>query len=100
MERIHQDDKHWKFSVADVEERGHWDEYMRAYEDALSTTSTKWAPWHIIPADNKWVTRASVAAIIVEDDQIARLALSQGHVRGGIKRIAAAKQQLENEKDG
>ena len=98
LERVNQDDKHWKFSVADVEERGHWDDYMRAYEDALSATSTKWAPWHIIPADNKWVTRASVAAIIV--DTIKSLDLHYPKVTSeSLKRISAAKQQLENEKD-
>ncbi|HEY3443794.1 MAG TPA: polyphosphate kinase 2 family protein [Paludibaculum sp.] len=64
LKRIDCDDKNWKLSPADAKERGHWDEYMAAYEDCFRATSTKWAPWHIIPADNKWVTRLSVAAIV------------------------------------
>jgi PPK2 family polyphosphate:nucleotide phosphotransferase len=65
LERIDTPDKNWKFSAADVQERLHWDKYMRAYEDMFSHTSTAWAPWYIIPADHKWFTRAAVADIIV-----------------------------------
>jgi PPK2 family polyphosphate:nucleotide phosphotransferase len=64
LERLDEPDKHWKFSAADVTERSHWDEYMEAYEDALDATSTKWAPWYVIPADRKWITRAVVADVI------------------------------------
>jgi PPK2 family polyphosphate:nucleotide phosphotransferase len=64
LERLEQPDKHWKFSAADVAERAHWDEYMDAYEAALGATSTKWAPWYVIPADRKWITRAVVADVI------------------------------------
>jgi PPK2 family polyphosphate:nucleotide phosphotransferase len=64
LERLENAEKHWKFSPADIEERKYWDEYMEAYEAALSATSTPWAPWYIIPADHKWVTRALVAAIL------------------------------------
>ncbi len=64
LERLERPEKNWKFSAADLAERGHWDDYMEVYEDAISATSTDWAPWHIIPADNKWVTRAVVADII------------------------------------
>jgi PPK2 family polyphosphate:nucleotide phosphotransferase len=64
LERIDQSDKNWKFSLADVHERQHWKDYMRAYEDAFSHTSTKRAPWYIIPADNKWFMRLAVAAIM------------------------------------
>jgi len=56
----------WKFSAADVTERAHWDEYMQAYEDAITATSTPWAPWYVIPADHKNVTQAMVAAVLVE----------------------------------
>jgi PPK2 family polyphosphate:nucleotide phosphotransferase len=66
MERINTPDKNWKFSKADVQERGHWKEYMGAYEDLLINTSTKWAPWYVIPADQKWFTRAAVADVIVK----------------------------------
>ena len=64
LERLDQPTKNWKFSAADVTERGFWDDYMTAYEDALGKTSTKWAPWYVVPADHKWVTRAVVAGIV------------------------------------
>jgi PPK2 family polyphosphate:nucleotide phosphotransferase len=64
LERLNNPEKRWKFSVDDVSERAHWDQYMAAYEDALSATSTEWAPWYVIPADQKWVTRALVANIL------------------------------------
>jgi len=66
LERIDTPGKNWKFSSADVRERAFWKEYMRAYEDVFTNTSTRWAPWHIIPADRKWFTRAAVADIIVK----------------------------------
>jgi PPK2 family polyphosphate:nucleotide phosphotransferase len=64
MERLEDPEKHWKFSAADLVERGYWDDYMKAFEDALNATSTEWAPWYVIPADNKWITRAVVADIL------------------------------------
>jgi polyphosphate kinase 2 (PPK2 family) len=65
LKRLEDPTKHWKFSPADLVERGYWDDYMTAYEQAISATSTKWAPWYIIPADHKWVTRGLVARIVV-----------------------------------
>jgi PPK2 family polyphosphate:nucleotide phosphotransferase len=65
LARIDTPEKNWKFSVGDAKEREHWDEYMDAFEDAFNHTSTKHAPWHIIPADHKWFTRAAVADVIV-----------------------------------
>jgi PPK2 family polyphosphate:nucleotide phosphotransferase len=64
MDRLERPEKNWKFSAADVAEREHWDDYMEAYEDAINATSTEWAPWYIVPADQKWSTRAVVADII------------------------------------
>ena len=64
LERLNRPEKNWKFSPSDIVERDFWDDYMDAYEDALSATSTSWAPWYVIPADHKWVTRAVVADII------------------------------------
>ncbi|HSQ76037.1 MAG TPA: polyphosphate kinase 2 family protein [Bacteroidota bacterium] len=64
LERIEMPEKNWKFSIADVKERGFWKDYMDAYEEMLAETSTPWAPWYIIPADRKWYTRALVAEII------------------------------------
>ena len=58
--------KEWKFNAADVAERAHWDAYMRAFEEALTATSTPWAPWHVIPADHKPLTQALVAAVLVQ----------------------------------
>jgi PPK2 family polyphosphate:nucleotide phosphotransferase len=65
LERIEEPEKNWKFSAADVRERAHWNDYMKAYEDVFNHTSTAWAPWHIIPADHKWYTRIAVVAVIV-----------------------------------
>ncbi len=64
LERLDDPDKHWKFSAADLAERAYWDQYVEAYEDALSATSTKHAPWYIIPADHKWVARSLVSQIL------------------------------------
>ena len=66
LARLDDPAKNWKFSINDVNERLKWDEYMRAYEDALSATSTRHAPWYVIPADNKWFTRLAVANVIIE----------------------------------
>ncbi len=64
MERLDNPDKHWKFEMADLRERAVWDEYQHAFEDTLTQTSTPWAPWWVIPSDNKWVSRALVSAIL------------------------------------
>lgn len=56
--------KNWKFSPADAKERNYWDDYQKAYEDALSNTSTEYAPWFVIPADDKWFTRVAIAGIL------------------------------------
>jgi PPK2 family polyphosphate:nucleotide phosphotransferase len=64
LERLERPEKQWKFSAADLAERAYWDDYMAAYEDALAATSTGWAPWYVVPADNKWITRAVVADIV------------------------------------
>jgi PPK2 family polyphosphate:nucleotide phosphotransferase len=66
LERARDPRKYWKFSPGDVTERGFWDDYMRAYEQMLSETSTEWAPWYVIPADHKWVARAMVAEVVVK----------------------------------
>jgi polyphosphate kinase 2 (PPK2 family) len=58
--------KNWKFAVGDVNERLHWDKYMRAYEEAIAATSTRHAPWYVVPADHKWFTRLAIAKIIIE----------------------------------
>jgi PPK2 family polyphosphate:nucleotide phosphotransferase len=65
LERIDDPLKNWKFSSFDVEERAHWHEYMKAYEDAISSTASTVAPWYIVPADKKWFTRIAISKIIV-----------------------------------
>lgn len=64
LERLDKPEKNWKFSLGDLKERACWDEYVDAYEEALAATSTEWAPWYVIPADHKWITRAIVADVI------------------------------------
>lgn len=66
LERLETPEKNWKFSVADLAERDYWDDYQQAYEDALAATSTEWAPWHVIPADHKWLTRMLVADVLTD----------------------------------
>jgi PPK2 family polyphosphate:nucleotide phosphotransferase len=61
LARLDQPEKNWKFSEADVKERGHWKQYMAAYEDMIRNTSTEDAPWYVVPADHKWFTRLVVA---------------------------------------
>ena len=66
LSRIDEPDKNWKFDAGDLAERRHWDDYQAAYQDAIAETATKHAPWHVVPADNKWFTRLIVAATIVD----------------------------------
>ncbi len=66
LERLEKPEKYWKFSTGDLVERGFWKDYMKAYEEMIAATSTEWAPWHVIPADHKWVTRAMVAKIVTQ----------------------------------
>ena len=66
LARLDTPHKEWKFNAADVAERGRWDDYMSAFEDALTATSTPWAPWYVVPADHKWLTQALIAQVLVE----------------------------------
>jgi PPK2 family polyphosphate:nucleotide phosphotransferase len=63
--RLADPEKHWKFDPADLAARALWDEYMGAYEDAITDTSTSWAPWHVVPADRKWASSLAVAELVV-----------------------------------
>ena len=74
LKRIEKKSKNWKFSAADIEERKYWDDYMKCYEEAISSTSKSHSPWYIIPADKKWFMRLAVSSIIVES--LERLNLS------------------------
>jgi PPK2 family polyphosphate:nucleotide phosphotransferase len=64
LERIDKPDKNWKFAMSDVSEREHWKQYIQAYDEALSATSTEWAPWYVVPADFKPYTRLVVAHMV------------------------------------
>jgi PPK2 family polyphosphate:nucleotide phosphotransferase len=66
LERLDKPQKNWKFSMADMRERGYWSDYSHAYEEAIRATASKHAPWFVVPADNKWFARLVVAAAIVE----------------------------------
>jgi PPK2 family polyphosphate:nucleotide phosphotransferase len=65
-ERLVDPEKAWKFRQSDLDDRARWDDYMRAYEEVLSETSTRWAPWYVVPADHNWVRNVAVARILVE----------------------------------
>jgi polyphosphate kinase 2 (PPK2 family) len=96
LERLENEEKHWKFSLADLAERQHWDDYMTAFEDAINSTSTKWAPWYIIPADHKWVARALVAEVLIT--AIRKLHLTVPAVTAEQRRaLAEARRQLMRE---
>lgn len=66
LDRINEEDKNWKFSSADLAERALWPDYMNAYEEAINETSKDYAPWFVIPADNKWFTRVAAIQIIID----------------------------------
>lgn len=66
LDRINLEEKHWKFAASDILERENWDEYHRAYEDMLENTSTDYAPWYVVPADNKWFTRFVVSEVMLD----------------------------------
>ena len=100
LERLTNPEKHWKFSEADLEEREHWKAYQKAFEDALSATSTKRAPWNVVPADRKYVARAIVADVVTT--AIQNLGLEFPKVTDEkLAKLAAARAQLEkNSNDG
>jgi PPK2 family polyphosphate:nucleotide phosphotransferase len=66
IDRLTDEEKLWKFSMGDLVERGYWDRYQQAYDEMIRATSTKWAPWYVVPADNKWKMRAIVSYVICE----------------------------------
>ncbi len=93
LERIENPQKNWKFSAADMNERGYWDEYQTAYEDMIRHTATGEAPWYVVPADNKWFTRVVVAAAVIET--LASLGLKYPKVGPDqLKELAVAKAAL------
>lgn len=96
LARLDDPRKHWKFSLGDLDERDRWNDYLRAYEDALEATSTRWAPWHIVPADHKWVARAIVATLLA--DAIHGLKLKPLQISAEqARQLKLARRRLENE---
>ncbi|MBN9026015.1 MAG: polyphosphate kinase 2 family protein [Rhizobiales bacterium] len=96
MARLDKPDKNWKFSASDVRERRYWDDYMKAYDEAIRATASKNAPWFVVPADNKWFTRLVVAAAIV--DAVEKLDLEYPTVSDAQRKdLAAAREELERE---
>lgn len=99
LERLTNPDKHWKFSESDMAEREHWKSYQKAFADAISATSTKRAPWHVIPADRKYVARALVADIVT--NAIQDMGLKYPEVpEEKMAKLAAVRAQLEGNKNG
>jgi len=96
MQRLDRPEKNWKFSASDIHERQYWDDYMKAYEEAIRATATAHAPWFVVPADTKWFTRLVVAAAVVE--AIERLDLEYPKVDAAKKKqLAAARAALASE---
>jgi PPK2 family polyphosphate:nucleotide phosphotransferase len=96
MKRLDTPEKNWKFSASDVHERRYWRDYMRSFEDAIRATASAYAPWYVVPADNKWFTRLAVAAAIVE--AVEQLDLAYPKVSAEQKKeLAAAREELARE---
>ena len=99
LERLDDPAKMWKFSASDLAEREHWDEYQAAYEEALTATSTPWAPWYVVPADHKYALRALVGGIVV--DVIDGMDLHRPEVGPvGLEAVADARRRLLAEPPG
>jgi PPK2 family polyphosphate:nucleotide phosphotransferase len=96
LERLQDPAKHWKFSDSDMAERAHWDDYMQAYEECLTATSTEWAPWHVVPANYKWVSRAMVAHIVASTIEGLDLKFPEVN-KEKRKQIEEARKKLESE---
>jgi PPK2 family polyphosphate:nucleotide phosphotransferase len=97
LERIDLPEKNWKFSSADAKERQRWDDYQAAYEEVLNHTSTKHAPWYVVPADHKWFSRIAVGGVILQTLKGLKLAyptIDEAHRQELLK----AKEILESEK--
>ncbi len=97
LERIDLPQKNWKFNAGDAKERAYWDEYMNAFEDCFNHTSTKWAPWYVIPADHKPFMRLAVSHIIYKAMKDLHLKYPSVTARQK-KELAAAAQILNREK--
>jgi PPK2 family polyphosphate:nucleotide phosphotransferase len=98
LERLEDPKKNWKFSMADVKERGYWKDYQEAYEEMIQNTATKYAPWYVVPADNKWYTQLIVASAIIT--ALEELNLSFPDVdKAKKKELESVRDSLLHEKD-
>jgi PPK2 family polyphosphate:nucleotide phosphotransferase len=97
LKRLEDPAKNWKFSASDLKERAHWSEYKAAYEDCLMNTSTKFAPWYVIPADKKWFARLAISEIIAQT--LARLKPAYPRLNEEqLNNLAVYKEKLLSEK--
>jgi PPK2 family polyphosphate:nucleotide phosphotransferase len=96
LERLDNPEKNWKFSVADVEERKYWDDYQAAYEKMIRNTASEYAPWVVVPADNKWFSRLLVVATVV--DALSEMNLEYPKLsKEKLTALQAARKELEKE---
>jgi PPK2 family polyphosphate:nucleotide phosphotransferase len=96
VERLNTTEKSWKFSLADIQERDYWDDYMHAFEEAIRATAAQLAPWYVVPADHKWFTRLIVAGAIGE--AVDKLGLSYPQVDAMKKKeLVSAAEKLDRE---
>jgi PPK2 family polyphosphate:nucleotide phosphotransferase len=96
LARIEEPEKNWKFSAADARERAFWDDYMKAYGEAIEATSTEKSPWYVVPADKKWFTRVAVSEIIVK--KLESMDLHYPQITAEHRQsLLKAKELLENE---
>jgi polyphosphate kinase 2 (PPK2 family) len=99
LDRLNEPDKYWKFNPGDLTERGYWDDYVDVYEKALTATSTKHAPWYIVPANHKWVAHAVIASILATS--ISELKLEYPALTPELKQsLEDARRQLADEEPG
>jgi len=96
LARLDEPDKNWKFSDADVKERQHWNEYMKAYEDMIRHTATPEAPWYVVPANHKWFMHLMVSAAIIDTLETLDLAYPQVD-SDRLKELQNARKALERE---
>jgi PPK2 family polyphosphate:nucleotide phosphotransferase len=97
LRRLEEPEKNWKLSPSDVRERERWDDYMNAYEDMIAHTASEHAPWYIVPADNKWFTRAVVAEAVIETLESLKLTYPKLDAEQK-KQLKAAREALMHER--
>jgi polyphosphate kinase 2 (PPK2 family) len=93
LKRLDHPSKYWKFSAGDLDERLLWDDYMKAYEEALSKTSAPYAPWFIVPADHKWFTRVTIAELVIDAIEAVRLEFPKP-AKAQLEELARARKRL------